>query len=208
VRAPLALALAAAALAAPALGRALSAGGTAEPLVAAGERALSRGERSDDALADAEASTWLGCQRRPRWATAWSVLGGLRLERALLRDDGGLAAGAVAAFSAARAANPLDVWAALGEGRARRALGEPGAAARALEVAVLLEPGCAPAWAELALLRLDGGEVEAARSALARAEAALARARGAALDGDYERALVDVDGALLARLRARCGGRR
>ena len=178
---------------------------TSAPLVAVGERALARGEHSDLRLADAEAATWLGCARRPRWAGAWTVLGHVRLARALLRNEGILAASAVDAFVRARAANPLDVWAALGEGRAHRLLGETAAAAGALEAAVRLEPSCAPAWLELGLLRIEDGELAAARRALAGAEAALSFARTRALESDYELALVRVDRTALARLRVRSG---
>jgi hypothetical protein len=209
VRAPRAVALAGAAVAAPVLAAALAATPgsrvTADRLVAVGERALARTGLDDAALADAEAATWLGCMRRPRWAGAWSVLGSIRLTRALQRGEGMLAAAAVDAFAAARSANPLDVWAALGEGRAHRALGETAAAAGALEAAVRLEPSCAPAWIELALLRFDEGQLGAARQALARVEAVAAAARGLSLDSRYERALVQVDRATLARLRERCG---
>jgi hypothetical protein len=70
---------------------------------------------------------------------------------------------------------------------------------------VRLEPSCAPAWIELALLRLEEGQLGAARQALARVEAAVAGGRGLSLEGRYERALVQVDRAALARLRVRCG---
>jgi hypothetical protein len=179
----------------------------AQRLAAAGVQALARGESDDAALADAEASTWLACMRRPRWAAAWSTLGGIRLDRALERDEGILAAAAVDAFVAARAANPLDVWAALGEGQARRALGENAAAARAFEAAARLEPNCAPAWVEIGLLRLEGGELATARHALARVEAALALARRYPPESGYERELVRVDRVSLMQLRVRCGVR-
>ena len=205
------VALAGVAVAAPALAVALGAAPAtrvnAERLVAVGESALARRGYGDAALADAEAATWLGCVRRPRWAGAWSTLGSIRLRRSLERGEGVLAAAAVDAFVAARAANPLDVWAALGEGRARRALGETAAAARALETAVSHEPSCVPAWVELGLLRVEQGELATARRALVRVEEALALARRWPPESGYERALVRVDRTSLARLRLRCGVR-
>jgi hypothetical protein len=204
-------ALAMVAVGAPALAMALGAlpGArvTAESLAAVGMRALAAGDRDDATLADAEAATWKACVRRPRWAAAWTTLGGVRLTRALGREEGILAAAAVDAFVAASAANPLDVWAALGEGRARRALGDSAGAARAFESAVRLEPSCAPAWVEIGLLRLEGGELATARHALARVEAALALARRVPPESGYERELVRVDRASLMRLRVRCGVR-
>jgi len=178
---------------------------TATALVGRGATALARGETDDGALADAEAATWLGCMRRPRWAGGWRTLGHLRFTRAQRRDDRALAAAAADAFATARRANPLDVWAAVEEGRTRRLLGETTAAAEALGVAVRLEPHCAPAWFELALLHLDRGEVVAARNALGEVDAALAAARGRELTTGYERALVRIDPGALGRLRLRCG---
>jgi cytochrome c-type biogenesis protein CcmH/NrfG len=99
------------------------------------------------------------------------------------------------------------VWAVLGEARARRALGESDAAARALEAAVRLEPHCAPAWLEIGLARVEEGELATARQALSRVEAALAAARRRPPESDYERALVRVERGALARLRVRCGVR-
>jgi hypothetical protein len=200
-------ACAAAAAAAYALGVLDDRPQTAARLLHGASAALAPGQ-SIDRLADAEAVTWRACMQRPRWSAAWAQLGELRLERAQRSGDAILAGDAVAAFAAARRANPLAVWAALGEGQARRALGERRAAAGALEAAVRLEPHCAPAWVELALLRLDDGEVAAARAALASAEASLAFARGRVLVSDYERAMVTVDRVTLAWLRARCGVRR
>jgi hypothetical protein len=211
LRLPPAVTLAGIAAAAPALAVALGAVPamrvTAEQLVAPGASALARGERGDAALADAEAGAWSACARRPRWAASWSTLGGVRLQRALARGDGALAEAATDAFAAARTANPTDVWAAYGEGRARRALGDRGAAARALEAAVRLEPHCVPAWVEIGLLRLESGDLATARAALTRAEAALAAARRRPPESAYERALVRVDRLSLQRLRVRCGVR-
>jgi hypothetical protein len=160
---------------------------------------------SSGALADAEAQASHACALRPRWASAWSLLGALRLERALASGDAALAVAAADAFAAGRRANPIDIWLALGEGRARRVLGDTAGAARALETAVRLEPNCAPAWLELALLRLDGGEIAAATAALAKIDGALSSSRGKVPVSDYERAMVTVDRVSLVRLRVRCG---
>lgn len=178
---------------------------TAAAPAAAAAAALAARDHNDVRLADAEAQAWQACSLRSRWASAWTLLGRVRLERALARGDTALASASVEAFVRARRENPLDVWAALGEGRARRSLGDRGAAEGALATAVRLEPACAPAWVELALLDLDAGAVDAARRALAGAEAALARARGTVAVSDYERALAGVDHLTLKRLRLRCG---
>ncbi len=118
-------------------------------LVEAAE-AAGRARRPDDAaLADAEAQAWRACAARPRFARAWNALGNLRLARAGVRDEADLAAAAAAAFAAARRANPLDVWAAVGEGRARLALGDRPGARAAFAAAVRpraeLRPGVARA---------------------------------------------------------------
>jgi tetratricopeptide (TPR) repeat protein len=178
---------------------------TAAHSLAVASAALSPVGRSVEALADAEALAWQACAQRPRWAAAWSLLGSLRLERGFESADAVLVSSAAEAYAEARRVAPLDVWAALGEGRARRALGDAAGAESALGAAVRLEPNCAPAWVELALLRLDGGEMAAARRALGRAEAGLALARGRAMVSDYERAMATVDHLTLARLRLRCG---
>jgi hypothetical protein len=206
-----AAALAGAAVAAPALALALGAlpAGrvTAEGLAAPAARALARGGAGETTLADAEAGAWTACARRPRWAAGWVALGAVRLERAVAGNDGALAAAAADAFAAGRAANPTDVWAALGEARARRTIGDSAAAARALEAAVRLEPHCAPAWLEIALARVEEGELATARQALSRVETALAAARLRPPESDYERALVQIDHRSLDRLRVRCGVR-
>ncbi len=178
---------------------------TAAGCAVAAETALASGRAGAAALADAEVQAWRAATLRPRWSKGVSLLGEVRLERALQGGDARLAGAAADAFTAARRVNPLDVWAALGEGRARRVLGEGAAAGSALRTAVALEPNCAPAWIELVLLDLDGGEVTAARQALGRAEGALALARGRVLVSDYERAMVRVDHRTLERLRLRCG---
>jgi len=201
----IAWACAAAAAMAVALGVLPDQPATAAQIAAAAESTLAHGGRSAASLADAEALAWRACAQRPRWAGGWSLLGALRLERAVQRGDAPLAAAAADAFATARRANPVDVWAALGEGRARRILGDRTAAESALEAAVRLEPSCAPAWVELALLHLDGGTVTAARRALGRAEAALAFSRGRVPVSDYERAMMSVDHVTLSRLRLRCG---
>ncbi|MBZ5587294.1 MAG: O-antigen ligase family protein [Acidobacteriia bacterium] len=180
-------------------------GPSAESLVGRAEAALRSRPPSDDSLADAEALTRLACSARPRFARAWRLLGNIRLRRATLRDEAGLAAAAVDAFAEARRVNPLDPWGALGEATARRALGDRPGAMRALGTAVLLEPNCAPAWLELATLRLAQGEVEQAHEALRRAEAATRRASGATFVTDYERELARLDSATVSRLRAALG---
>jgi hypothetical protein len=211
LRASPAAAFAGAAAVAPALALALGAWPagrvTAERLAAPAARTLARGGADDAALADAEAGAWTACARRPRWAAGWVALGAVRLERALARNDGALAAAAAAAFAAGRAANPTDVWAALGEGRARRALGEGKAALQAFAAAARLEPHCAPAWLEIGLARIEEGELATARQALARLDAALAAARRRPPESEYERALVRLDRRALDRLRVRCGVR-
>jgi O-Antigen ligase len=159
----------------------------------------------DGRLADAEATAWEAAARRPRFAHAWSVLGRLRLARAELRRDGALAEAAARAFARARKVDRLDVWSALGEGQARRLLGDRRGAEQALRAAVELEPNCVPAWLETALLRLEAGELRGARAALTRAEAALRLARGRSFVTEYERALAHADPTTLARLRARSG---
>ncbi len=208
-RLPLGAALAGVAVAAPALAYALApmpgVSPNAAELVAAAERTLARGDRSTSSLADAEALAAQACELRPRWSYAWTQLGALRLERATLRGETALAVAASEAFVAASRTNPVDMWAAFGLGRAARVLGDRAAAASALEAAVRLEPNCAPAWIELALLRGDEGEIMAARQAFAHAEEALARAHGRVLETAYERAMVHVDALTLARLRLRYG---
>jgi hypothetical protein len=170
------------------------------------EAALRRKPWMDSALADGEAAAWSACTARPRFGRAWRALGNLRLARAAIRDDPALVSAAADAFAHARDVNSLDAWAALGEGRARRILGEGPAAQRALAAAVGLEPNCAPAWLEQALLHEADGAIQVARDDLAHAEAAFERARGATFVSDYERALATADPATVARLRASLRG--
>ncbi len=98
-----------------------------------------------------------------------------------MRDEADLAAAAAAAFARARRANPLDVWAAVGEGRARLVLGDRPGARDAFNAAVRLEPNCSPAWVELAYLHLAQGEIAAARRALRRAQEIAQQAQGTEL---------------------------
>ncbi|MFH1177994.1 MAG: O-antigen ligase family protein [Acidobacteriota bacterium] len=181
---------------------------TSQGAVTAAVEILRRKPHDDAALADAEAMAYHATSVRPRFARAWSVLGAVRLARATLRQEPALAAAAAEAYAQGRRANPLDSFAAIGEGRARRLLGDTTAARRALQAAVALEPNAAVAWLEIALLDLEAGELGAARSSLRRVEAALAAARGRRLVTDYERALVAVNAGFLTRLRLRCGAGR
>ncbi len=180
------------------------AGPAPERLVEAAE-AANRARTTDVALADAEAQAWRACAERPRFARAWKALGNLRLARASVRNEADLAAAAADAFAHARRADPLDVWAAVGEGRALLALGDRPGARDAFNAAVRLEPNCAPAWIELAYLHLAQGEIGAARAALGRAQAIVREARGRSFVTAYERALASPDPAAVARLRAALG---
>jgi len=183
------------------------AGGLGEdpaPLVARAE-ALLVAARDDAARADAEASAWRATRLAPRGGKGWRTLGTIRLERARRSGDGELARDAVAAFVEARRVNPLDAWAAFGEGQARRTLGEAPAARAALEAAVRLEPNFVPAWLELALLGIEQGDLGRARDALDHAAAARRGRTPAAFVSDYERALVAVDPVLLGRLERAVG---
>lgn len=156
-------------------------------------------------LADAEALAWRACAARPRFGRGWRVLGNLRLRRAALRGEADVADAAVEAFARARKVNPLDVWATVGEGQARRTLGDTRGAFEAFNAALLLEPNCVPAWLERAVLYLAQGELGPARAALRSAEAAAARARGTAFVSGYERTLAWADPLTLARLRSATG---
>jgi hypothetical protein len=177
------------------------------PLVARAE-ALLVGARDDAARSDAEVAAWRATRLAPRGGKGWRTLGTVRLERARRRGDRELARGAVAAFAEARRVNPLDAWAAFGEGQARRALGEAPAARAALEGAVRLEPNFVPAWLELALLGVEQGDLRRAREALDRAATARRGRTPASFVSDYERALLAVDPALLARLEGAIGAGR
>jgi tetratricopeptide (TPR) repeat protein len=163
------------------------------------------GPHDDGTLADAEALTWMACSSRPRYGRGWRVLGDIRLRRAVLRHDAELADAAADAFVRARRVNPLDAWAALGEGQARRVLGDDRGAWRALSAAVQLEPNFVSAWLERAVLHLAEGEMGAARNALGRAEAALKRAPRTTFVSTYEYALAWADPGILERLRSATG---
>jgi hypothetical protein len=163
------------------------------------------GPHDDGTLADAEALTWMACSSRPRYGRGWRVLGDIRLRRAVLRHDAELADAAADAFARARRVNPLDAWAALGEGQARRVLGDDRGAWRALNAAVQLEPNFVSAWLERAVLHLAEGEMGAARNALGRAEAALKRAPRTTFVSTYEYALAWADPGSLERLRSATG---
>jgi tetratricopeptide (TPR) repeat protein len=163
---------------------------------------------SDPALADAEALAWRATRLVPRNGRAWRTLGTVQLERARRRGDAGLARAAAATFAEARRVNPLDAWAALGQGQAQRLVGEAAAARTALEAAVRLEPNFVPAWLELALLDLERGDLVRAHEALTRITAARQRRIPAAFVSDYERALLAADPALLQRVRAAVGADR
>jgi len=172
------------------------------------EAALRAAPNDDSALAAAEAEAWRSCAARPRLGVAWRTLGGIRLRRATLLGDAGLAEAAVEAFARARLVNPLDAWAALGEAQARRATGDAVGARRALAAALQLEPNFVSAWLESAILHLARGEMGTAREALGRAEDAARRAPRAAFVSDYERALAWADPATVARLASATGERR
>jgi len=168
--------------------------------------AVLRTRPSDDgALADAEAMAWRACAARPRYGRGWRILGGIRLRRALLCGEADVAVAAAEAFARAREANPLDVWGAVGEGQARRMLGDTQGAWQAFNAAVILEPNCVPAWLERAVLHLAGGALGPAREALRHAEAAQARAQGAAFVSAYEDALAYADPVTVEQLRAATG---
>ncbi len=164
--------------------------------------------RPDDplALADAEAMVWQACAARPRYGRGWRVLGNVRLRRAVLGGEADVAAAASEAFRQARRVNPLDVWAAVGEGQALRMLGDSRGAWQALNAAVVLEPNCVPAWLDRAVLHVAQGDLGAARDSLAHAEAAIARSRTANFVSAYEYALASADPVALERLRTATGG--
>jgi hypothetical protein len=176
-------------------------------LVDRAEAALRAHPESDGMLADAEAQVSLACAARPRFARAWRLLGRIRLTRAALRNEEALASASADAYAQCRRVNPLDVWGALGEGVARRVLGDPSGAFKAIRTAVLLEPNCAPAWLELATLHLAQGEVETARASLHRAEAAARRASGVTFVTAYEYELARLEPSMTSRLRAALGER-
>jgi tetratricopeptide (TPR) repeat protein len=177
-----------------------------EAVLSRAEAASRRAGGDDAALADASGGAWRATGLRPRWGRAWRSVGSISLERAAVRREAALAEDAAAAFRNAREVNPLDVWAALGEGQACRLLGEVGAAGAAFQVAVRIEPNCVPCWLELAVLGAEAGDVEAARAALAEAEQAEALSRRSTFVSAYERRLAETNPAAVARLRAILGG--
>jgi hypothetical protein len=211
-RVPVSAAAAGALLVAAATAAALSwpgAGPFADPsaLVARAEAALAAGG-TDEVLADAEALARRATALRPRYGRAWRATGWLALRRAERRGDADLAVASREAFETARATNPLDAWAAFGEGRASLALGDTGRARAAFSAATALEPNFVTARLELADLALRGGDVAAAVRQLEGAEAALAAARPDRFVSDYEIALARPDDRLLARLRQATGAGR
>jgi hypothetical protein len=181
------------------------AGEPPERLAGRGEAILRSRSVDDQVLADAEAVTWRACAARPRYGRGWRVLGNLRLRRAVLHGEPDVAAAAAEAFGRARQVNPLDVWAAVGEGQALRTLGDTRGAWQAFNAAVVLEPNCVPAWLERSVLYLAQGELGPARDSLRRAEAAAARARGVTFVSAYERALAAADPVTLTQLRSATG---
>jgi tetratricopeptide (TPR) repeat protein len=148
---------------------------------------------------------WRACAARPRYGRGWRVLGNIRMRRAALSGESDVATAAARAFGRAREVNPLDVWAAVGEGQALRMLGDSQGAWQAFNRAVILEPNCVPAWLERSLLYLAQGELLPARNALHRAEAAAARAQGSTFVSAYERALAAADPKTLGLLRSATG---
>jgi tetratricopeptide (TPR) repeat protein len=178
------------------------AAGDPELLVQRSEAAAKR-SNDDGTLADAEATAAQACALRPRFGRAWRLLGDLRLQRALLRGEPALVLAAHAAFAQAYRVNSLDAWAALGEAQSLHMSGDRGGALAALTVALRLEPNSVPGWLELATVRLEGGELAAARAALKRAQMAHAQAQALApgFVSDYERRLAWADPILLARLQ-------
>lgn len=160
---------------------------------------------NDTRLADGEASAWQATVLRPRFALAWRVLGGIRLNRAAARGDEALASAALQAFSSARAANPLDAWAAFGEAQARQTLGDLDGASQGYRSATGLEPNFVQAWLELGLIQLERGEISAAHRSLDRIEGALSRSLQTRFVSSYERGLAEVDPIRLRRLSGALG---
>jgi len=168
---------------------------------------LARSAGADDAvLADAAAEAWIAARLRPRWARAWRLVGSIALERAGRRREAALAEASASAFRRARQINPSDVWAALGEGQARRLLGDGRAAGAAVEAALAIEPNCVPCWLELATLDLESGDVAGARTAIERVDAAHGRGVRTTAVSAYERRLATADPVLLGRVRSSLGG--
>lgn len=158
--------------------------------------------RDDAQLADAESAAWRAARAQPRHPGHWHVLGDVRLARASLRHEAGLAAAALEAFRCARRASQTDAWGALGEARALRLLGDRAAARHALAQALALEPRMVPALVEQGILAVESGDITTARHAVTRIAEVLDEVRGRGLASGYERALVSADPTRLARLRA------
>lgn len=169
---------------------------------------LAHSATGDGALADATALAWRATRLEPRSARAWRLLGSLSLQRAKLDGEAALAEDAVSSYRHARAVNPLDAWAAFGEGCALHALGRAREAREALHAAIDLEPNFVGAWTELAVIALESGEIAAARNALGHAERSSHLASRAEFVSSYEWELAAADPRLLARLRAATGSRR
>jgi len=160
---------------------------------------------SDPRLADGEAAAWQATALRPRFALGWRVLGGIRLDRAVLRGDVTLADAALQAFARARTADPHDAWSAFGEGQARQVVGDLEGSTQAYRSATALEPNFVEAWVELGLTQLERGEISAAKDSLERAERARRLSQRTRFVGNYERGLAEVDSARLRRLRSALG---
>lgn len=125
-------------------------------------------------LADAEALAVQAVALRPQWGLAWRTVGQLRAQRARLTRNRELWSSARDAFREARTRNPLDAFAALGEGRAARELGDVTQARGALRAAVTLEPNLVGGWMELARVAVEEGRLLSAQHAHANAARALA----------------------------------
>lgn len=210
-RAPATAAAAGALLVAVAAASALSwpvAGPFTDPAALVDRAEAALGADGDEALADAEALARRAAALRPRYGRAWRTTGWLALRRAERRGSPDLASASREAFETARRTNPLDVWAAFGEGRANLALADTGRARAAFSAATSLEPNFVTARLELADLALRAGDIGVAARELEAAEAALAAARPDRFVSDYEAALARPDERLLARLRQAVGVRR
>jgi hypothetical protein len=151
-------------------------------------------------LADAEALAVRAVTLRPHWGLGWRTVGQLRAQRALGTDNHALWSAAREAFREARGRNPLDAFAALGEGRTSRELGEMAQARGALRAAVALEPNLVGGWLELALIAAEEGRIEPARRAHANAVRALTAKTGQGTA--YEQALQALDPHTAQRVRA------
>lgn len=144
-------------------------------------------------------------RRRPRWGEGRRLLASLYLAWGLERREAALVERAAEEFAAARAFNPLDAFAAHGEAEAAITLGERRRADRLAREAVRLEPNLARAWLLLASLHLAEGQVDAACSLLARAEASHRAGQGVTMISAYERELVRWDAARASLVASACG---